>query len=249
MFTKYLIVLSGDINLRNYKELLIHVFENTDFSKDLFFCQGPLDILDHSSDNFSFGGKAGVDATIKHDEESAGRKNPEQINIKSGVDIINSFIDNSIVKDYNLNLIKEGIPVLIVKVNRLLDPDVIEKVKSMFRTIDSSGIFRLILAIDHTVDQGDFFMVAWQILGNSDPRRDHEYISPSSVFIDGTIKAYRKGGFPRKWPNVVCSDTETISVIDQKWESLGIGQLIQSPSIKYLGLCRDGTDEIVINLL
>ena len=70
---------------------------------------------------------------------------------------------------------------------------------------------------------------------------------PSSVLIDGTIKAYRKGGFPRKWPNVVCSDIETISAIDQKWESLGIGEFIHSPSLKYIGLCRKGTDEIIID--
>ena len=58
MFTKYLIVVSGDINIRNYKELLVHVFVNVDFGKDLLFSHGPLDVLDHSSDKFSFGGKA-----------------------------------------------------------------------------------------------------------------------------------------------------------------------------------------------
>ena len=47
----------------------------------------------------------------------------------------------------------------------------------MFKTIDPEGIFRLILAVDHTVDPDDLHMVAWQILGNSDPQRDHEYIS------------------------------------------------------------------------
>ena len=52
---------------------LSHVFANVDFSKDLLFSHGPLDVLDHSSDNFSFGGKVGVDATIKHIEESSGR--------------------------------------------------------------------------------------------------------------------------------------------------------------------------------
>jgi 4-hydroxy-3-polyprenylbenzoate decarboxylase len=116
----------------------------------------------------------------------------------------------------------------------------------MFKTKDPTGIFSLIVAVDHTVDPGDLYKVAWQVLGNSDPQRDHEYISPVSVFIDGTIKAYMKGGFSRKWPNVVCSDIETISAIDLKWESLGIGPFINSPSIKNRGLCRNGTDEIVL---
>jgi 4-hydroxy-3-polyprenylbenzoate decarboxylase len=89
-------------------------------------------------------------------------------------------------------------------------------------------------------------MVVWQLLGNSDPERDHEFISPKSVLFDGTIKAFRKGGFPRKWPNVVCSDSRTIETIDQKWDSLGIGAGINSPSSGYMSLCREGADEIHI---
>lgn len=245
MFTKYLIVVSGDINIRNYKKLLVHVFANVDFGKDLLFSRGPLDVLDHSSDSFSFGGKAGVDATVKHIEEDTGRNNFRQYNKSAVFNSINNIFDRDIIKNSNLNLFKDDIPILIVTVNRSEDQDVIDKVKSMFKTNDPAGIFSLIVAVDHTVDPGDLHMVAWQVLGNSDPQRDHEYISPASVFIDGTIKAYRKGGFPRKWPNIVCSNIETISAIDQKWESLGIGPFINSPSIKNLGLCRNGTDEIV----
>ena len=75
MFTKYLVVVSGNIDIRNYRELVSHVFENTDLKRDLLFSHGPLDVLDHSSDAFSFGGKLGVDATIKHPEENTGREN------------------------------------------------------------------------------------------------------------------------------------------------------------------------------
>ena len=105
-------------------------------------------------------------------------------------------------------------PVIIIAVNRSEDNDVIEKVKSLFRTNDSDGNFRFIAVVDHTVDTSDLHMVAWQLLGNTDPVRDHDHISPSSVILDGTVKAFRKGGFPRKWPNVVCSDDKTISIID-----------------------------------
>ena len=70
MFTKYLVVVSGNIDIRNYRELVVTIFENVDFSKDLLFTNGPLDVLDHSSENFSFGGKAGIDATVKHQEET-----------------------------------------------------------------------------------------------------------------------------------------------------------------------------------
>ena len=140
---------------------------------------------------------------------------------------------NNLVVNYNPDLFKTGIPVMIISVNRFLNQDAVENVKELFRQNDPRGIFRLILVVDHTVDPNNLHMVAWQVLGNSDPKRDHEYISSSSLIIDGTIKAFRKGGFTRKWPNVVCSDSETISAIDKKWESLGIGPFIQSPSEIY----------------
>jgi 4-hydroxy-3-polyprenylbenzoate decarboxylase len=247
MFTKYLVVVSGNINIRNYKELLAHVFANTDFAKDLLFSHGPLDVLDHSSDTFSFGGKAGVDATAKHPEENAGRNIIVKSEKSAFTDVINRFSDSDIVKNFNLDLLKDGIPVLIAAVNRQDDPHIIEKVKEICKNYDPTGIISLILTVDNKVDPQDLFMVAWQILGNSDPQRDHEYLSPRSVLIDGTIKARRDNSFPRRWPNVVCSDTETISAIDQKWESLGLGQFIESPSLIYKGLTCTGSDEIILD--
>jgi len=245
MFTKYMIVVSGNVNIRNYKDLLLHIFQNVDYNRDLLFSHGPLDVLDHSSDNFSYGGKLGVDATIKHTEENSGRSKILNSGKPDIADKKVAFFDRNIIKDFNLTLFSDNIPVIIISVNRSEDNDVIEKVKNIFRTNDSDGIFRLIVIVDHTVDVMDLFMVAWQLLGNTDPERDHEFISPFSVLFDSTIKVYRKGGFPRKWPNVVCSDNETISIIDRKWESLGIGAFINSPSARYIRLNRRGTDEIL----
>jgi 4-hydroxy-3-polyprenylbenzoate decarboxylase len=238
---------SGDIDIRNYKGLLAHVFANVDFRQDLLFSHGPLDVLDHSSDNFSFGGKAGIDATIKQIEENSGRKKISTSDKPDISEIKANFLDTNIIKDYNLHLFEDNIPVLIISVNQSEDTDVIEKVKNMFRTNDSDGVFRLIIVVDHTVDVNDLFMVTWQLLGNTDPQRDHEFISSRSVLFDGTIKAYGKKKFPRKWPNIVCSDNETISSIDKKWESLGTGEFINSPSTRYIRLCRRGADEILID--
>jgi 4-hydroxy-3-polyprenylbenzoate decarboxylase len=247
MFSKYLVVVSGNIDIRNYRELVLHVFENTDLKRDLLFSHGPLDVLDHSSDAFSFGGKLGVDATIKHPEEITGRD--KKLSSDSLTSISGDYFlsGNNLVVNYNPDLNKTGIPVMIISVNRFLNQDAIEDVKKLFRQNDPESIFKLILVVDYTVDPNDLHMVAWQVLGNSDPKRDHEYIGSSSLIIDGTIKAFRKGGFTRKWPNVVCSDSETISAVDKKWESLGIGPFIQSPSEIYRKLVLEGRDEIIIN--
>jgi hypothetical protein len=62
--------------------------------------------------------------------------------------------------------------------------------------------------------------------------------------FDGTIKFYRSGGFPRKWPDVVCSDAGTIKKIDKKWNLLGFEKFISSPSLRNLKLARSNSDEI-----
>ena len=244
MFSKYMVVVSGNVDIRNYRELLAAIFKNTDFRRDLLFSHGPLDVLDHSSDTFSFGGKVGIDATVKHSEEMAGRKQGKEVMRPDMEDL--AFLQQAPVVRFNTDLLAGKIPVVIVSVNRQSDCDATEKVKELFRKNSREGIFRLIIIVDHSVDPFDLHMVAWQVLGNSDPERDHELLADSSLVIDGTIKAFRRGGFTRKWPNVVCSDEATIAAIDSKWASLGLGRFIASPSLSYVRLVLQGNDEIDI---
>jgi len=247
MFSKYIIVVSDNIDIRSYRELVVQIFKNVDLGRDLLFTKGPLDVLDHASDNFSFGGKAGIDATIKHPEETSGISGIPDYTLVSNSIIKMDFLDCNLIKNYNTDLYKVEMPVLILAVNRTEDPDVLGKIKKLLRSNNSDKVFKLVIAVDHTVDPADIHTVAWQLLGNSDPQRDHEYLSGDSLFLDGTAKAFRKGGFSRKWPNVVCSDSDTITAIDQKWNSLGLGMFIESPSAKYHLLRRNGKDEIKIS--
>jgi 4-hydroxy-3-polyprenylbenzoate decarboxylase len=219
MFTKYLVVVSGSVDIRNYRELILHVLDNTDFRADLVFTSGPLDVLDHSSDTFAMGGKLGIDGTIKMPEElkpdaERGRKS------------------------------RDDLPVAVVGVNQDESADSVERSREGFRNRETIDKFRIILAVDHTVDVNDMHLVAWQVLGNTDPKRDIEIISGKTLYVDGTIKAFRGSRFPRKWPNVVCSDENTIRKTDQIWHSLGCGPFIPSPSLKSSGLLREGADEI-----
>ncbi len=247
MFSKYLVVVGGNTDIRNYAEVMKEIFDNTDMSKDIMFCRGPLDVLDHSSDAFSFGGKAGIDATVKHAEEKAGSRPQFLHNDKYITSVKSKLLEKGVLGGYAYSLFVENLPILIVGVNRTEDEDIIEKLNRFIGNLDPSGSIKLIIAVDYTVDIDDLHMVAWQVLGNSDPQRDHSYTLSGSLLLDGTIKAFRKGGFTRKWPNVVCSQPETISEIDRRWESLNLGPFIKSPSEKYKSLLHNGRDEIIIN--
>jgi 4-hydroxy-3-polyprenylbenzoate decarboxylase len=65
MFTKAIVVVDADIDPRDLNEVLFRVTSNVDPRRDLLFTEGPLDVLDHSSDRFAFGSKVGLDATRK----------------------------------------------------------------------------------------------------------------------------------------------------------------------------------------
>ncbi len=41
--------------------------------------------------------------------------------------------------------------------------------------------------------------------------------------------------FNRDWPNIIVADDETIKAVDEKWNQLGIGDFIPSPSLKFKG--------------
>jgi 4-hydroxy-3-polyprenylbenzoate decarboxylase len=245
MFTKYLIAVSGDVDIRNYSDLAKHIFRNINIRRDLIFNRGPLDVLDHSSDAFSYGGKLGIDATEKMKEEQAGESRQS---IKN--DAVDSFLDSlfatGLVTALNRSLLNIGIPVVIISVNQKDNNDITGRIVDFLSSDPVSAIIKLFLIVDHTVDVSDPYVVAWQVLGNSDPMRDHNIVNGSSLLIDGTIKLYKKSGFPRKWPNVVCSDESVIKLVDEKWHQYGIGQFIPSPSADLRMLLQNGKDEIVI---
>ncbi len=244
MFTKFLVVVSGNVNIRNYKELMIHILNNTDFRSDIVFTHGPLDVLDHSSDSFSYGGKAGIDATVKLPEEARSEQESSDTIRATTLNDLTDWLNVSFIKAVSASLLKEGIGILVLAVDTSEDPGCTGRIIEFLKPERRADIFRLIIVVDHTVDPEDLFVVAWQALGNTDPERDHFLLSRNTMLFDGTIKFYRPGGFPRRWPDIVCSDAGTIEKIDKKWDLLGFERFISSPSLKNMKLVRSKSDEI-----
>lgn len=244
MFTKYLVVVEGDVDIRDYNFLIKNIFANTDFAIDMVFSRGPLDVLDHSSDTFAFGGKLGIDATVKTPEEMQGIISVKDTTDKMPDNVFKQMIATNLIRNYYSGLLKDNLPLLILSVDSASDIEVINKLKNVLNNTPGIGRYKTILVVDHTVDVNNCFTVAWQVFGNSDPVRDHCYISGSSLLIDATIKAFRPGGFTRRWPNVVCSDAETIKAVDKKWELLEIGDFIPSPSLKTMNMKHNCKEEI-----
>src|SRR5215213_5023163 len=70
MFNKILVLADEQVKIQNYESLAKYVFGNLNPATDIYFSQGPMDVLDHSCSKLGFGGKMCIDGTAKFEEET-----------------------------------------------------------------------------------------------------------------------------------------------------------------------------------
>ncbi|HEV8483401.1 MAG TPA: menaquinone biosynthesis decarboxylase [Blastocatellia bacterium] len=85
MFTKCIIVVDDDTNVRDMNEVTWRVLNNIDPERDIQFMLGPVDQLDHSSRLPNFGSKMGIDATRKWKTEGFDRPWPRELQMSEEV--------------------------------------------------------------------------------------------------------------------------------------------------------------------
>ena len=85
MFSKFIIIVDENVNVHDPGEVLWRVGNNVAPERDCFFMKGPIDVLDHASEQFAFGSKMGIDATSKWPEEGFTREWPEDIEMTDKV--------------------------------------------------------------------------------------------------------------------------------------------------------------------
>ncbi len=76
---KVLVIVDKEVNVRDPDEAWWIALNNIDPERDVRFTKGPVDVLDHSSQHFTFGSKMGIDGTRKWKEEGFTREWPELI--------------------------------------------------------------------------------------------------------------------------------------------------------------------------
>jgi 4-hydroxy-3-polyprenylbenzoate decarboxylase len=232
MFNKILVVVDEYINIHDYKSFAKEFVRNFNAGYSLHFSKGPLDILDHSSQKFAFGSKLGIDLTSPLPEEIQDElsENQESFDFKL-IETIKPIVE------YNVK--PQELPVLLLGIEK---ENTFDK-KSLITTLKQLpgiSVFKIIILFNSGADLQDLFMLVWLTGGNLEPERDISITLTAEnkkiVFIDCTIKTEINDGFKRDWPNVVVMDETTISNIDRKWASLGLGDFINSPSRKFMRL-------------
>ena len=240
MFNKILVITDESVSITNYLDLAKHVFNHLNPATDIYFSQGPMDVLDHSCSKLGFGGKMCLDGTIKFDEEKTGGQEltPLQPATQQFSNTIISMFNE--VKAVNASLLNRGIPCVLISVQKNRSNHMRELHEQIVSLQVAAGI-KMILYVEHTVDPNDLTTALWRFCNNLDPRRDN-FISNgnsesehklSCIGLDGTRKTKQWDDFQRDWPNIIVADAATIKSVDEKWEQLDIGPFISSPSLKF----------------
>jgi 4-hydroxy-3-polyprenylbenzoate decarboxylase len=82
---KAIVVVDDWVDVQNLSQAAWQALGNVDWSHDVVIADGAVDHLDHASQQHSFGGKIGIDATAKLPEEGYHRSWPEVIQMDAQV--------------------------------------------------------------------------------------------------------------------------------------------------------------------
>ncbi|MDE3214499.1 MAG: menaquinone biosynthesis decarboxylase [Bacteroidota bacterium] len=227
--------------LSDYEALAKKVFANLNPATDIYFSQGPMDVLDHSCSKLGFGGKMCIDGTFKYEEEISNRYayGPCSITQAQVQSLREKFPE---ITDINYSLLSREIPVCLMAMKKTRKGQFQEIHPRISQSRELAGI-KMILYVEDSVDVQDLAVALWRFCNNLDPKRDHlicEHPSYHSegkfeacIGLDGTMKTRELDDFERAWPNIIVAARETIRAVDSKWEQLGLGEFIPSPSLKF----------------
>ncbi len=255
MFNKILVIVDEDIDIHDYKKVAQIISENVDPQQDIYFSQGPMDVLDHSCSKFSFGGKMCVDATRKLLEELRVTGLEFRVDDSYRIDSKKLMSDFSEIVQVNDSLLSLGISMVFLSVQKNRKNHLKELSESLFKNSELNKV-KFVIFLEANVDCSDLKDAVWRFTNNIDPRRDSFIVEqildykPSTITVvgentnnggdgishiafDGTRKTKEFDNFDRDWPNILAMDEKTIQLVDEKWERYGLGKFISSPSLKY----------------
>jgi 4-hydroxy-3-polyprenylbenzoate decarboxylase len=240
MFNKILVLADEGVKIQDYAKLAEYVFANMNPATDIYLSNGPMDVLDHSCSKLGFGGKMFIDGSKKFDEEKDD---------SFEFPILSSRFDKKLmqqqfpeIRGINEALPAIHIPCLVISVEKNRKGHIRELHQQICNTGMIEGI-KMVLYVEHTVNANDLPVALWRFCNNLDPRRDSILVQQPSrqmpgktwacMGLDGTIKTAALDDFQRDWPNIIVADDKTIASVDAKWNTLGLGEFIPSPSLKF----------------
>ena len=208
MFNKYLLLTPASTNVRSAEELAA-LLRNCDLNTSLIRSEGIYDVLDHATAKCGYGGKIALDLTNVSPKEAA--PSFDGSTLPSGIEV-------------NYELLKEWSTVILyVDNDEPINREEIAKAASC----------NFVVLFDTRAKGLTANELLWLFAANTEPTRDISLVEGVLV-IDARAK--RPGAAaqnPVRWPNIVTADEQTIALVDRRWEEYGIGEKVESPSLRY----------------
>lgn len=231
MFNKVMIVVDEDCDVHDYNKVAQRILSQVLADRDIYISRGPADVLDHSSQQFAFGGKMGIDATIKVAATA----------VNANIDIAQLVALFEAPGHICLKSVDDSWMVLLV----FLSPEKKKDLHSLHKKIIASEpgrVLQYIVYCDYECRELRHQDLVWIIANHIDPQRDcfvtNGAEGRSMLGIDATLKNFDTDRFARDWPNPVVMNNATIDKVNLMWDDLGLGDFIPSPSLNYQSLLK-----------
>jgi 4-hydroxy-3-polyprenylbenzoate decarboxylase len=220
-FVKTIIVFDQDVDIQNTQKVIETLLNKIDFTHDLFFSEGILDVLNHASDKAIYGSKLGIDATTKiegEDESKIKSENNTKIASPLSENVLKSFTELTSCKILEQNDLHQVAFATLDKKNPQQGSKIIEK----FMDNKSFSAITIFVVLESHENVNDASTILWKILNNLDPKRDM-YFFGNRVGIDVTCKT-GKPDYTQYWPDEIEMSNNIKQIVDQKWTKMFDGK-------------------------
>lgn len=219
-FCKAAVLVDAEVDLRNPRQVLETVLNEVDLESDLFVTEGILDVLDHSAPEPLFGGKLGIDATRRHQEEQDRPDALVRASLPPPATIEGAMQNISpLLKAFHVPALEVRNRLLLLNLQK--DGDITgRKLGNAILSHPDLDAFSVFVLCDNSIDLKDGSLVLWKLFNNIDPKRDI-LRKDRRIVLDATRKG-PEDGHHRPWPDDIVMDPVVVKTLKGRAQELGI---------------------------
>lgn len=222
MFAKVIVVVDGDVRVNDFAAVWREVTAKAVPGRDTLTTRGPVDVLDHSSRGWGYGGKLMIDATTKLPEEiGSAASSREELGREGTVEPL--FVPHAAraLPEFEGVLAQRQTPdgYWYVALHKTRAGQAQALAQAFAAHPAASGVRHLLIA-DEQTDVHNTQDVWWTVLNNIDPERDVRQFGGLLAW-DGARKLPEEG-FVREWPPKIEMTAEVRRRVDARWHLYGL---------------------------
>lgn len=226
MFAKVIVVVDESVKVNDMDAVWKEVTQKAVPGRDTLTGRGPIDVLDHSSRGWGYGGKLIIDATTKRPEEIGSPKSSRDEQARDfALDIFLPTAEADLPTFEGVlaqRQTDDGYWIVSLNKRRAGQS---RQLAEAFASHPAADGVRHLLICDEETDVNDIGDVWWTILNNIDPERDVWELDGLLAW-DGARKLHSEG-FVREWPPKIVMDRAVQERVDALWHVYGLPERVR----------------------